>query len=857
MPLQFQENRTPGARLNFNANPRARMASVVSIDWDHITDKPGDIGYIGFFLDATTDIGSTTVPSDVNAIRTAGYAAYNDGGGAHFVRAASEPSHNGKAQSVDGAWWEIADIFLNPRMFGAKGDDSTDDSTAMQSWLGCVYARDAIGYIDGGEYKFGTALTASSPISITGAGREVAILKYTATTGDGITFTGTGRLALSNFSYEGPASAGVATSTAGNLLVVTAASSAWNNGASFRDIEFAYGYVELNIKRGAHWVIEGCHFGGGDPNTRAPASTHLIVANSENFDWGDGTIEGSYFQGTGTETAILHQSGGGLKVNGCRIINVGTAFNHTPAGGTVNCDQLLFSNVSFDGNTNNIVLNQGSGGVLNTVVVTGGVMFTNGGGGYNFTDDANTAWVYNVSIVGTVMGVGASDTSIRLLNVTTANLSPSIIAGPGASGTGISIGSGTSNVTVDPSIQFNGLGTNISNSSTSYRNLNSPMVAKNSSAPGTPATGYASVYTDSADGRLKAKNEAGVISTTVIAATAAAGNFFNSLSASGVLGEGVALTETVNAQTGTSYAILDGDRGKLITASNAAAQAYSIAQAGAASAFAAGWYVDIYNKSTNTSGIVTVTPTTSTIDGAATLVIPPGSGVRIVSDGTNYQVARKQGVLFVTRQIFTGSGTYTRRPGLLYAKVTCLGGGGGGGGTAGTSANLYAGAGGGAGSEAYAWLSAATIGASQTVTIGAAGAASSAGNNPGGDGGDSSFGSLCVGKGGTGGGGASSASLGAPGSGGVAGTGDITTTGAPGNTGFYSTVVTALIYSGNGGSSRFGGGAKGVGIGSNNGNAGAGYGSGGGGALANNTTNTYTGGAGTAGLVIVEEYSTQ
>lgn len=96
--------------------------------------------------------------------------------------------------------------------------------------------------------------------------------------------------------------------------------------------------------------------------------------------------------------------------------------------------------------------------------------------------------------------------------------------------------------------------------------------------------------------------------------------------------------ECVNAQTGTSYAILDTDRAKLITASNAAAQAYSIAQAGAASAFQAGWHADIQNNSAVCgAGVVTLTPTTSTINGASTLKLLPGQSARIVSDGTNYQ----------------------------------------------------------------------------------------------------------------------------------------------------------------------------------------------------------------------------
>lgn len=122
------------------------------------------------------------------------------------------------------------------------------------------------------------------------------------------------------------------------------------------------------------------------------------------------------------------------------------------------------------------------------------------------------------------------------------------------------------------------------------------------------------------------------------------GNGLTSTLTAGAPGSAVTTTgtlsvaETTNAQSGTTYAIVDTDRGKLITAVNAAAQAYSIAQAGNASAFQTGWYTDIINKSTNVLGIVTVTPATSTINGAATLKIQPGQSVRIISDGVNYQV---------------------------------------------------------------------------------------------------------------------------------------------------------------------------------------------------------------------------
>lgn len=97
--------------------------------------------------------------------------------------------------------------------------------------------------------------------------------------------------------------------------------------------------------------------------------------------------------------------------------------------------------------------------------------------------------------------------------------------------------------------------------------------------------------------------------------------------------------ECVNAQSGTTYTFVDGDRAKLITASNVAAQAYTLPQAGASSQFVAGWYADIQNINTpaNPAGIVTITPTTSTINGLTSYKVYPGQSGRLISDGTNYR----------------------------------------------------------------------------------------------------------------------------------------------------------------------------------------------------------------------------
>lgn len=88
----------------------------------------------------------------------------------------------------------------------------------------------------------------------------------------------------------------------------------------------------------------------------------------------------------------------------------------------------------------------------------------------------------------------------------------------------------------------------------------------------------------------------------------------------------------VNAQTGTSYTIVSSDFEKLVTLSNASAIAVTLPQANSTT-FKGGWKTMVKCIG---AGTVTITPTTSTIDGNATLVLTTGESAMIFSDGTNY-----------------------------------------------------------------------------------------------------------------------------------------------------------------------------------------------------------------------------
>jgi hypothetical protein len=87
-----------------------------------------------------------------------------------------------------------------------------------------------------------------------------------------------------------------------------------------------------------------------------------------------------------------------------------------------------------------------------------------------------------------------------------------------------------------------------------------------------------------------------------------------------------------NAQTGTTYPIVAADMGKFLTFNNAGAIAVALPQAGTAGFEAK----KCFGIAAIGAGTATVTPTTSTINGAATRAYATTVGGVICSDGTNY-----------------------------------------------------------------------------------------------------------------------------------------------------------------------------------------------------------------------------
>lgn len=110
-----------------------------------------------------------------------------------------------------------------------------------------------------------------------------------------------------------------------------------------------------------------------------------------------------------------------------------------------------------------------------------------------------------------------------------------------------------------------------------------------------------------------------------------------------------------NAQSGTTYTALTGDRSKHVTFSNASPVAVTQPQANSTT-FSSGWFAFYENVGV---GLVTITPTTSTINGAASIALSTGQWAVVTSDGTNYRALL--GGAAGVQTVYIPAGSWTSR----------------------------------------------------------------------------------------------------------------------------------------------------------------------------------------------------
>lgn len=419
--------------------------------------------------------------------------------------------------------------------------------------------------------------------------------------------------------------------------------------------------------------------------------------------------------------------------------------------------------------------------------------------------------------------------------------------------------------------------TDAANTFTGVQTMTSPALTTPAITGLATGTGVASAATAStlasrdSNANLNANNHISGFTTTATAAgtttltvSSTALQFFT-----GVTTQTVTLPVTSTLVLGQQFTVVNQSSGTVTVNSSGSNLVLAVA-AGNTGIFttvltsgtsAASWQATYIASGAGTGTVTSVTCGTGltggtiTLSGTCDLTVP----VTRANGGTQSTTGA---VIKVVRQVFTASGTYTPTTGMLYADIECVGGGGGGGGVDGGAGYYAGGGGGGSGGYSKIVVTAATIGASKAVTIGALGAGGTAGANNGTAGGATNVGTtICVANGGGGGFfNDTTTGFGGGGTGATAGTGDLAATGNYGWSGNGGTNITSWAVGGQGAPSVFGGSA------SKSGNSGAAiagrnagvYGAGGNGASVAGGSNTNgAGGDGSAGIVIITEYVNQ
>jgi hypothetical protein len=125
----------------------------------------GSVGPTLLTLPARNSIASTSINGLVDAFQTLGYAAPFDGGGMLWKRVGSQPTHPGKAQSQDGAWWEMAAPRIDIRACGGIANGASGTSKqAYLDWMDIGVATKIPLYIPVGKFDIGDGYK-----SVTGA----------------------------------------------------------------------------------------------------------------------------------------------------------------------------------------------------------------------------------------------------------------------------------------------------------------------------------------------------------------------------------------------------------------------------------------------------------------------------------------------------------------------------------------------------------------------------------------------------------------------------------------------------------------------------------------------------------------
>lgn len=343
--------------------------------------------------------------------------------------------------------------FTNAKNFGATGNGSTDDTTALQSAITAAQTSGVSVYIPAGSYVISSALNVTSPIRIFGDGhRETIILPGSTTTAFAID-TSAGPI-FEDFCI----SYGTAQTT--NQAINVTCTGGECNGFIAQRLRTVKAYVAINLVRASYYIITECQLIDS-------ASRHIVCANANNVDSGDGVITNNTLFNptvTGGINAVYWTSGGGLRFTNNKINNAQYGLVIGLASGATTGIILVEGNsieaVGFPSVGNGIhALRLGSTGTLHSLLIEGNEL--NGWANGVIVDvDANGSWVTGITVTGNSIKNSSAFTGVKLNALTNFVVSHNSLTSNSSSSAAFNFGSTADHGILGPNMKTGTWGAN-------------------------------------------------------------------------------------------------------------------------------------------------------------------------------------------------------------------------------------------------------------------------------------------------------------------------------------------------------------------------------------------------------------
>lgn len=258
--------------------------------------------------------------------------------------------------------YDIGGAVYNVKAYGAKGNNSTDDTASIYAAINAMPISGGELYFPPGTYIIGEPINVTKPMTIEGAGMAgttstsslstaaITALVMSTTTGTVFDVTAT----TTTFRNLSIINSNNSTKTAGNAIHVHAASPNIWQKVDYDSI-LTYGfYTDISSESGAYWVMNNVYIA-------APTKYGLYIQDTNNQDAGDWSISNSSFvPSIGNPDAAIYIAGsGGGKIVNTKIVCADVGCPHSFVEGIVGnltnmlpnfeTSVLLISNDSIEG----------------------------------------------------------------------------------------------------------------------------------------------------------------------------------------------------------------------------------------------------------------------------------------------------------------------------------------------------------------------------------------------------------------------------------------------------------------------------------------------------------------------------